>query len=142
MKQSGIIISINEDKARVKLQRQSSCEGCQACKLGRADMNIEIDAINPVNAKIGDHVEVDMEHQNFLTAAFIVYAIPLVALIGGILIGNAILGKVGMTEYKDMGSGLFGLLLTVVTFIIIRSKEKSFKSSKKFVPVITGILHE
>lgn len=142
MKQSGIIVSVNENRAKVKLQRQTSCGDCKACKLGRTDINIEIDAINSVNAKIGDHVEIDMEHQSFLIAAFIVYALPLFALIGGILIGNAVLSKSGMIEYKDIGSGLFGLLLTAITFIVIRSREKSFKSNKKFVPIITGILHE
>jgi len=47
-----------------------------------------------------------------------------------------------MAEYKDLGSGLFGLLLTAITYSIIRSKEKSFKSNKKFVPTITGILNK
>lgn len=142
MKQNGIIISINKDRAKVMLQRQTSCGDCKACKLGRDDVHIEIDAINSVNAKIGDHVEIDMEHQSFLTAAFIVYALPLFALIGGILTGNAVLSKAGMIEYKDIGSGLFGLLLTAITFFVIKFKEKSFSSNKKFVPTITGILHE
>ncbi|MDI9475784.1 MAG: SoxR reducing system RseC family protein [Natronincolaceae bacterium] len=142
MKQNGIIISINEDRAKVMLQRQTSCGDCKACKLGRDNPNIEVDAINSINAKIGDHVEIDMEHQSFLVAAFIVYMIPLFALIGGILIGNMMLDKFGMIEYKEVGSGLFGLLLTAITFVIIRLKEKSFKSDKRFVPVITGILHE
>ena len=142
MKQSGIILSIDDDRAKVMLQRQTSCGDCKACKLGREDAKIEVDAINSVNAKIGDHVEIDMEHQSFLAAAFIVYLIPLFALIGGIFIGNMILNMTEMAEYKDLGSGLFGLLLTAVTYSIIRSKEKSFKSNKKFVPTITGILNK
>ena len=142
MKQSGIIISVNDDRAKVMLQRQTACGDCKACKLGSEDAKIEVDAINSVNAKIGDHVEIDIEHQSFLSAAFIMYLLPLFALIGGIFIGNAILNMVGMTEYKDLGSGLFGLLLTAITYIIIRSKEKSFRSNKKFIPIITSILNE
>ena len=46
-----------------------------------------MDAINPINAKMGDHVEIDMDHRNVLFAAFIAYALPLFALIGGILLG-------------------------------------------------------
>ncbi|NMA04246.1 MAG: SoxR reducing system RseC family protein [Clostridiales bacterium] len=142
MKQNGIIISINKDRAKVMLQRQSACGDCKACKLGRDDTYIEVDAINSVDAKVGDHVEIDMEHQSFLSAAFIVYMLPLFALIGGILIGSAVLSKIGMVEYKDIGSALFGLLLTFMTFVIIRFKEKSLRSDRKFVPVITGVLHE
>ena len=142
MKQSGIIVSVDEDRARVMLRRQSFCGDCKACKLGRDDMNMEINAINSVNAKIGDRVEIDMDHRNVLVAAFIAYVLPLFALIGGIFIGNTVLGKIGMVEYREIGSGLFGLLLTAITFIIIKFKEKSFKSNKRFIPVITGILHE
>ncbi len=142
MKQNGIIVSVNENRAKVMLQRQSACGDCKACKLGRDNTNIEIDAINSINAKIGDHVEIDMEHQSFLIAAFIVYMLPLFALIGGILIGNVMLSRFGMIEHREVGSGLFGLLLTAITFVIIRLKEKSFRSDKRFVPIITGILHE
>ncbi|HZJ76100.1 MAG TPA: SoxR reducing system RseC family protein [Oscillospiraceae bacterium] len=142
MKQNGIIVSIDKDRAKVVLKRQSSCGDCKACKLGRDDMNMEINAINSINAKIGDRVEIDMDYRNVLAAAFIAYALPLFALIGGVFIGNTVLGKIGMAQYREIGSGLCGLLFTAITFIIIRFKEKSFRLDKRFAPIITGILHE
>ncbi len=142
MKQDGIIISTEENRAKVMLQRQSSCGDCKACRFGSDDMSMEIDAINSINAKVGDHVKVNMDHQNFLSAAFIAYALPLFALIGGIFIGNRVLCWVGMTQYKDIGAGLFGFLLTAVTFGMIRTKEKSLRLNKRFVPIVTDIIHE
>lgn len=142
MKQCGVVISTDGDRAKVILQRQSACGDCQGCKLGSEDTKMEIDAINFIDAKIGDRVEINMEHQNVLAAAFIAYMVPFFALIGGIVAGNIILGKIGAVQYKEVGSGLFGLLLTAITFLAIRFKEKSFKSNESFVPVITGITPE
>lgn len=142
MRQCGVVMSTDGDKAKVVLQRHTACGDCQGCKMGNEDMSMEIEAMNSINAKIGDRVEIDMEHQNVLAAAFIAYMLPLFALIGGILIGSILLEKVGLVEYKEVGSGLLGLVLTAITFVAIRLKENSFKSNKKFVPVITGVSQE
>ncbi len=139
MKQVGVVVSAEEDKAKVLLTRQSACGECKGCKLGSDDMEMEVEAFNSIDAKIGDRVEVDMENQNVLAAAFIAYTIPLIALFLGVFVGNMILGRAGMTKYKDIGSGIFGILLTIITYIIIRTKEKTLRSDKRFVPTITGI---
>lgn len=102
-------------------------------------MSIEIEAINSIHAKIGDRVEVDMEHQNVLFAAFIAYVIPLVALLAGVVLGSLLLENIGMDAYKEVGAGMIGLVSTAVAYLIIRSKEGSFKSNKKLIPVITQI---
>lgn len=142
MKQCGVIISTDGDRAKVMLQRQSSCGDCTGCKLGNEDTKMEVEAINPINAKIGDWVEIDMEHQNVLAAAFIAYAIPLIALIAGIVVGGILLDAIGLAQYKEIGAGLFGLLLTAITFLVIRSKESSFRENKTFVPIIVSISNE
>lgn len=142
MKQCGVIISTQGDRARVMLQRQSSCGDCQGCKLGNENTKMEIEAINQVNAKTGDWVEIDMEHQNVLAAAFIAYALPLLALIAGIVVGSIVLDRIGLGQYKELGAGLLGLLLTAVTYLIIRLKEGSFRTNKAFVPIIIAITNK
>ncbi len=139
MRQCGVVMSTDGDRAKVVMQRQSSCGDCKGCRLGSDDMSMEIEAINSINAKIGDHVEIDMEHQNVLAAAFIAYMIPLITLIAGVFIGSVLLDKIGLAQYKEVGSGIFGLVLTGISFAVIRLKESSLRANKNFVPIITEI---
>jgi len=142
MRQCGTIISTDGDRAKVVLQRHSACGDCQGCRWGDEDMKMEIEAINSIRAKAGDRVEIDMENQNVLAAAFIAYMIPLIALIAGVVLGSLILDKIGVTQYKEIGSGIIGLVFTAVSFILIKTKENSFKSNKDFVAVITAVSEE
>lgn len=142
MKQCGVVMSIEADRAKVVMQRHASCGDCNACNKGNEAMSMEIEAINSVNAKIGDKVEIDMENQNILAAAFIVYVIPLFTLIVGVVLGNILLERMGVLQYKEIGSALIGFILTFISFLIIKSKEGSIKNNKSFIPVITDIVIE
>lgn len=139
MRQCGVVMSIDGDRAKVVMQRQSACGDCKGCRWGEDDSSMEIEAVNSINAKIGDHVEIDMEHQNVLFAAFIAYMIPLVALIAGVVLGSVLLEKIGLAQYKEVGSGIIGLASTAIAYLIIRLKEGSLKANKSFVPIITNI---
>lgn len=142
MKQCGVVVSTKGDKAKVSLQRHSACGDCKGCRWGDDDMKMEIEVVNSINAKAGDRVEVNMENQNVLAAAFIAYMIPLITLIGGVVLGSFILDKIGLVQYKEIGSGIIGLVLTAISYIIIKSKESSFKTNKSFAAVITTASEE
>ncbi len=92
MKQCGQIVQIMNGTAKVKMQRHSSCSGCKACKMGSSDKPIELEALNKLDAREGDWVEVEMENQYVLTAAFMMYMIPLFFLVIGVLAGHYGLG--------------------------------------------------
>lgn len=140
MRQSGTVISTRGSKAKVLLERQSACGDCKGCRWGDEDMSMEIEAINSANAKTGDRVEINMENQDVFKAAFIAYAIPLFALIIGVIIGSKILGIIGLQgEYKEIGSGIIGFVLTGVTYFGIKTREKTLKKNKNYIPVISEI---
>ncbi|ABW19246.1 SoxR reducing system RseC family protein [Alkaliphilus oremlandii] len=142
MRQCGVIISIDGERAKVSLQKQSACGDCKGCRWGEDNMKMEVEAINRIKAKVGDRVEIDMEHQNVLAAAFIAYVIPLITLILGVILGSMILDKIDIVQNKEVGAGIFGLVLTAISYGIIRLKENSFKQNQQFIPIITGISHE
>lgn len=139
MRQCGTVISTDKNKAKVLLQRQSACGDCKGCRWGDDDMSMELEAVNAVNAKEGDSVQIDMEHQDVLKAAFIAYVIPLITLIGGVIIGSMLLESIGLDKYKEIGSGLFGLLLTGISYLVIRSREKVIEKNKNYIPIIREI---
>jgi sigma-E factor negative regulatory protein RseC len=133
MKQYGKVVEVTEGKAFVIMEKHSSCSNCNACKLGSDSHELRIEAINTAGAKNDQIVEVDMEGQHVLTAAFILYMIPLFALFLGIIIGNLIFPAQELLAAM-MGFGFVGL-----SFLGIKMNDKSFKNNKKYIPVITNI---
>ncbi|SDK55686.1 SoxR reducing system RseC family protein [Natronincola ferrireducens] len=140
MKQCGVITSVNDGMAKILMERHSSCGSCNACKMGKEDMKMEIEAINKANAQVGQRVEVSMEEQNLLAAAFIVYIIPLTALIIGVVLTSTLLTALGSGE-NDIYPALMGFIFMALTFVGIKKKEKDRKSNTKYIPVITAIVN-
>lgn len=140
MKQCGVVTAVKDQHARVVMQRHSSCGSCNACKMGQEENKLEIEVINEAGAQVGDRVSVDMESQDVLSAAFIVYVIPLLALLVGIFAGSYLLSWLEIGAMKDIYVALIGFGLMALTFLIIKKKEGGFKLSKKFHPVITEVI--
>lgn len=140
MKQQGVITNIlDNNNAMVLVKRHYSCEGCNACKMGTEEKTLEIEAINRINATIGEVVAVDMEHQNVLKAAFIIYALPLITLILGISLSMKVLGQMGINN-SELFSALIGFVFMGITFLLIRQNDSKFRSTDEYIPVITEII--
>lgn len=143
MIQTGKVVEIVDNKrAKLLMRKHSACGDCGACQHGQENMKLNIIAVNEVNAKVGNTVEVDMETKNILGAAFIVYVIPLIALLVGVGGGSFLFNKMGFTSNAEMYSLTLGVVLMIVMFLGIKMKEKSFKKDKRYMPMITKILEQ
>ncbi|QEK12079.1 SoxR reducing system RseC family protein [Crassaminicella thermophila] len=141
MIQVGKVVEILDSKrAKVLMRKHAACGECGACQHGDENMNLNIIAVNEINAEVGDIVEVNMETQNVLGAAFIVYVIPLFAMILGIGIGSYLFKKMGVTVNLEIYAICLGFVLTAIAYLAIKSREGSFKKDKRYMPVISKIL--
>ncbi len=122
------------------MKKHSACGDCGACQHGRENMEINIVAINDIGAKPGDFVEVNMETQNVMGAAFIIYVIPLLALILGVGLGSYALSRMGVQGNIEVYAAGIGFLLTIITYLTIKRFEGTFNKDKKYVPVVTKVL--
>lgn len=142
MKQCGVVTGLEGKYAKVVMKRHSSCGSCNACKMGQEDAQLEIKVFNEVDAKVGQRVSVNMNDTDVLSAAFIVYVMPLLALLGGIIIGNLVLTLLGVVEYKDLYLAIIGFVTMAVTFLLIKRREDKFKNNRKLIPVIDAVVAE
>lgn len=132
MKQVGTVEEVSGSKAKVRIARMSSCGGdCGSC--GGCDNVISVEAQNPVNAKSGDRVELEMPTQTVMGAALLVYVIPIIALIAGYAIG-AVLFK------SETLSILIGLVAMVASFCAISLYSRI--RAKKYSLIIKEIIKE
>ena len=68
----GIVTETEGDKAKIAVQKRGACEGCAAkgaCESTSGGM--EIEALNPVNAREGQTVKVLRQAETSLTASMI-----------------------------------------------------------------------
>lgn len=141
MKQTGMVIGLEGDKATIRMQRHTACGDCGACQVSENQLKVTLEAENIVGAKAGDFVEVDMETLDFLSAVVIVYLFPLIALILGIFAGYYGMLALGIADSAAQGLGaLIGILAAALTYLVIRKNEEKFKAMKKYKPVISNIV--
>ena len=142
MKQTGIVVGLEGDKAKIKMQRHTACGDCGACQVSKNQLTLVLDAENNVGAKTGDFVEVDLETVDFLSAVVLIYVFPLIALIVGIFAGYYGILALGIEDRSAQGFGaVIGILAAALTYVFIRIKENKLKGMKKYKPVITSIVN-
>lgn len=141
MNQQGYIIEIVDEKtAKLKMQRHSACASCGKCVTSSEKKDILVEVENTIGAKVGDHVEVNMENVKVLKATAFAYLIPLMGLLIGTIGTYFILESLGIKSNIEVISAIVGFLTTFICYIVLNKNDKKFKDSKDFIPTITKIL--
>lgn len=135
MEQNGKVVElINDTTAKVAILRHTACEKCGSCHIGSSNKDVIITVENTINAQPGNIVAVQMETRNVLSAALIMYVIPLIILVSGILIGT----KLFQGEKGDILAIILGFALLALSYMVIKKNEHYF--SKKYTANITNII--
>ena len=115
--QEGIVLSVAGEVARVRTSRHSDCENCGSCPGTSA---IVLDARNPLAARPGQRVMIEVQEIGLIKSAFVVYMMPLLALFGGTLAGYYAAGRLGHEPlwFQVAGACLaFAAALVYIRFI-------------------------
>ena len=142
MEQFGLVLNTTADTASVNLQRHLTCESCGKCGIlsgsGRRDITVE--ALNPIQAKSGQRVILETDDRQILFISFMLYLVPVAALLAGILLGLATAGRFNLTMNHELFAVCTGLVMMAVVFTLIRLWDRSVKNNPKYKPVITGLI--
>jgi len=142
IEETGTVIKVEGITARVRVQKRGSCEGCAATGVcDPSEGGMEIEALNPVNAKAGQTVKVSIAASSYLKGTMLIYGLPVIALVSG-----AITGKVIGEEYfkgfdSDGTAALLGFSAFALTFLFARSWSKKAETRKEYKPVIEEIIN-
>lgn len=80
MRETGVVHKVRGRFATVRFDRKAACENCNMCLKPREANYVELRLENTLNAAVGDKVEVAMGDRAVLTAALLVYAVPLIVM--------------------------------------------------------------
>lgn len=142
MNQRGYIIElVDGTTAKIKMQKHSACAACGKCASSTDKKDIIVEVDNNIGAKVGDYVEVNMDSVNVIKAAAIVYIVPLIALLGGTIISYGIFNFIDIGMNKEVLSGFVGIVLTIISYLLIKSKDRKFRESRNYIPIITKVIN-
>lgn len=142
----GAVIEVNGEMAWVETQRASVCQVCSAKKAcGSAVLSnvlgvkrTRVKAINKMQAKVGDQVTLGLNESALVKGAFLLYAVPLIALITLAVIGDG-LGRYLQMEESDMLAVLFAGIGFFLSVFWLRRYARRLSCREQYQPVIVSI---
>ncbi|MEO1815580.1 MAG: SoxR reducing system RseC family protein [Acetobacterium sp.] len=140
MKEIGTIKALQGNNAEVEIKRNSACGDCGACHVSKDQSVMLTTAKNPINAKSGEIVEVEMQFANVFVAAFIMYGIPLIAFILGSCVVYYLVGALSLGWDQVLTSFITGISLTAITYLVIRNFDRKGRFNSKYQPVIIAVV--
>ncbi|MCK4572361.1 SoxR reducing system RseC family protein [candidate division WOR-3 bacterium] len=133
MRETGVVVEVNENKATVLFKNGEGCEGCEFsnfCHPGKEGRKII--CINDKGANVGDVVEIDISRKNAALAVVLNFILPLIFLVVGVLLGKKLWGT-------DLAGFLLGIGLMALYFLIFVFVDKRIVKSGTLLPKIIKI---
>lgn len=138
--EQGIVEKVSKTKAVVRVTRHSACAGCHskgAC-MPSESKDVVMEALNELHAQVGDYVQVSVPAGSLLKVSFLVYFVPVVALVCGAIVGNVWAAAWHMDP--TLAAILCGGLAMGVTFCAVKWFDRAADLKAQYWPRITRIL--
>jgi len=120
MNKHGFVKKLEADYALVNVNRSTGCGGNCSCNEGSCNMNyLEVKVRNTLLAKEGDLVELAMEPVRVTESIFLVYTLPMVLFLLGIVSSKTLLSTLGMTWSQGAGVGV-GIVTMVLSYLLLK----------------------
>jgi sigma-E factor negative regulatory protein RseC len=143
MEEIGVVKEAHGPKAIVMVKRHSGCEACasgSSCKVTQS--GAEIEAFNAVHAKAGDTVKISFKAFTYLKGTLLMYGVPALALVVGVIIGKEYLSEFFPAIDADLISAMAGFGFMIVSVTGMKLFVKKFEKKKELVPVIEEIMQK
>jgi len=139
MQESGIVTKLYGDTADVIVERKGGCEGCASSKICNSlgDGSVLISARNSINAELGNRVVVSISSRGLLFASAVIYVIPILGLLSGILVGRRFPSENFSPDHVSFFFGILGLVFAVIGASVYSRK---LENKSSMIPEITEVL--
>lgn len=140
----GVVVEEKGERAVVEITRQSACKSCQhSCGLAGEKHEIdeiEVEVDNPIGARAGDRVTLEMKDSQVIFASLTIYLIPPIFMILGYFL------SVRVSEFLVGQEGeLIGILGASIMFLLsffgLRQLDNRLSRKTDFDPTIVEIIN-
>jgi len=136
----GVIEKVTRQKARVRIRKGSACASCaqrSACHID-SDRPMLVEVDNELGAKDGDWVELSMPSKSLMKISFVVYFVPVLALVVSALIGAEWAESIQISP--TAAAMVSGAVALAVCFILMRRFDRAVRANPEYRPRMTKIV--
>ncbi len=139
----GKVKEIRGTQVLIETDPENMCLCCPAkdnC-IAAEDQKMRILLIeNTINAQKGDLVTFTIEEKGVILSSFLLYALPVILLLTGVILGN----RIDFIPIQDaeLRSGFLGAVGLAVSFVIIKIVSRFTAKSKIFRPLLLEVVAE
>jgi sigma-E factor negative regulatory protein RseC len=135
---TGVVKALQGHMALVVTSLEPECESCKAkhtcSSFGGGGAHMEVQARNTLEAQVGDVVTISIRSGSFLKLTFIIYMVPILALVGGALVGYWL--AIVFAANRDLLVGSLGALGLFGSFFWLKKKANKLSVRQDFIPEI------
>jgi sigma-E factor negative regulatory protein RseC len=145
IEEQGVIIETRNDIAFISTERGSECDSCGSktlCKPGGdgPDKTMIVEARNPIGAVVGERVLFTVGAATVLRAGMMLYLVPLLSFIAGVVVGQVLGPKVLPGSNLDLVSAVLGFLFLALSFGGLRIYGKRASTDETYRPTIVRVV--
>ncbi len=121
IEETGRVVEVQEGRARIETRRSAGCGQCSArgaCASlgGGRDATVWVE--DPIGTHPGESVIIAVPEGTVVRASFLVYLVPVLALVAGAVLGQALSRRWGLSP--DLGAAAVGIGAMVLAFLLAR----------------------
>jgi len=122
MRETGKVSSVKGKLAEIELDQSPQCVKCGAC-IFKSSGNMSVLAENTINAKVGDTVEVEISQAARFIFPSILYGLPILFLMVGIVVGNIWSERMGI---------VLGIVFLLISLLVLFMINRLVEGRKRF----------
>lgn len=131
IEQEARVVGNDGASVEIEVQRQSACGSCNASKGCGTSLladwfpkrHLVLRLPNRIGAQIGDRVVIGLDEGALQRATYTLYGLPLLALLGGAVLGDRFAGLIGLPQ--ELAAVAIGLLGMIVVLLLLRVRATS-----------------
>ena len=135
MREVGIVVNADGKDATVKVDKKDECSKCGMCLFPKNASSIEFLSDNDIGASVGDQVIIERKKEAILTAAILIFLVPLL-----------LIGLSALLTYLFIGIDIWVLILSIIFIIvwynILSVIDKKLKNRQDYKHIIVEILEK
>lgn len=139
--EEGIVTKTFDGMAWVKTTRSSACKHCSAkdsCSTHGGGQSMMIKVENRVAARAGDRVILTLKTASLLKAAFLIYILPILAMLVGAMIGGHFAGR--MEADVSAVAAISGGSAFVAAILFMKYQGNRMGSRSDYTPKILRVI--
>lgn len=143
LQEEGIVVRTFENFAIVRTEQSSACSAGRmksSCIPAEGSYMNEVQVLNPLGAKSGDKVLIEISSKAEIKTSFLIYIIPIIALFSGGAAGHLISLIFFNSVNSDMFSILFSFVFLTLSFIFLKFINNKITNKNKLTPTIVQIM--